>query len=170
MNLCAKCAQRELTCCQNTEVLVTDGDLQRIATYVGRTDFWEYQKPQDPVYSMHQPADPNWLDYTLRPDGTRPQLKHLLSGDCTFLTSTGCSLPSEVRPLICRLYPYDYTEHGIDGTVSGCPLYLLEKGQTLIGEIGINPGDAKRWHEQLYSELRVGSVWHENRHHLRSAS
>ena len=71
MNLCAKCAQHELTCCQNTEVFVTDGDLQRIATYVGRADFWEYQKPRDPVYSMHQPADPHWLHYTVRPDGTR---------------------------------------------------------------------------------------------------
>jgi uncharacterized protein len=168
VNLCAKCAQHELTCCQGTEVFVTDGDVRRIATHVGKADFWEYRQPKDPVYTMHQPADPHWLRYTVRSDGTRPQLKHQRSGDCTFLTSTGCALPSEVRPLICRLYPHDYTEHGIVGIVSGCPLYLLDQGQTLIGAIGIDAADAKRWHAQLYSELRTGSVWYENRHHLRS--
>jgi hypothetical protein len=30
--------------------------------------------------------------------------------------------------------------------------------------------DAKRWRQQLYDELRAGSVWHENRHYLRPAS
>lgn len=170
MNLCAKCAQHELTCCQETEVFLTDGDIRRISTHVGQTDFWEYQQPEDPVLTKPQLADPNWLRYTVRPDGTRPQLKHRHSGDCTFLTATGCGLPTHVRPLICRLYPYDYTEHGIVGTVPGCPVYLIDKGQTLIGAIGIDASDAKRWHEQLYSELRAGSIWHENRHHLRSAS
>jgi Fe-S-cluster containining protein len=170
VNLCTKCAQHELTCCQGTEVFVTDGDIRRIAAYTGRVDFWEYQKPRQAVYLMHQPADPNWLCYTVRPDGTRPQLKHLRSGDCTFLTSTGCSLPSEVRPLICRLYPYDYTEHGVAGTVAGCPTYLLEKDQGLLAGIGLDIKDATRWHKQLYSELRAGSIWYENRHHVRSAS
>jgi Fe-S-cluster containining protein len=108
VNLCAKCAQHELTCCQGTEVFVTDGDVRRIAAYVGKADFWEYRQPKDPVYTVHQPTDPHWLHYTVRPDGTRPQLKHQRSGDCTFLTSTGCALPAEVRPLICRLYPHDY--------------------------------------------------------------
>jgi Fe-S-cluster containining protein len=170
VSLCAKCAQHELTCCQGTEIFVTDGDVRRIATYVGRADFWEYRRPRDPVYLMHQPADPHWLCFTVRPDGTRPQLKHQRSGDCTFLAATGCTLPLEVRPLICRLYPYDYTEHGIAGTVPGCPVYLLAKGQSLIEGIGIDTGDAKRWHAQLYSELRVGSIWYENWHHLRSPS
>lgn len=168
MSLCAKCARHERTCCQQTDILVTDGDVRRITAHVGRSDFWEYRPPSYPI--TPQPADPNWLHYTLRPDGTRPLLKHQASGDCTFLTSTGCSLPVEVRPLICRLYPYDYTEQRLTGTVPGCPLYLVAKGQTLRQSLGMQLVDAKRWRQQLYLELRAGSVWHENRPHLRSAS
>ena len=170
MSLCARCAQHERTCCQWTDILVTDGDIQRISAHVDRADFWEYRGPADPDAVKPQSHDPNWLIYTLRADGTRPQLKQQPSGDCTFLTPTGCSLPTEVRPLICRLYPYDYTEQRIAGTVPGCPLYLLERGQTLSQGIGIRLEDAKRWRQQLYDELQAGSVWHENRHHLRPAS
>lgn len=149
--------------------MLTDGDICRITNSVGRSDFWEYQKPADPSYLAEQPDDPNWLCYTVRPDGTRPQLKHQASGDCIFLTPTGCSLTTEVRPLVCRLYPYDCNEQGITGTVSGCPVHLLEKGQTLIEGIGMHFEEAKRWHIQLYKELRAGSIWHENRNRLRSA-
>lgn len=166
MTLCARCAQYETTCCQKTEIFVTDGDIQRIRTHVGQSDFWEYVKPVHPDLVKEQPEDPNWLRYTLRPDGTRPHLKRHLSGDCTFLGPSGCSLPTDTRPLICRLYPYDYTETGITGTVPGCPLYLLAEGQTLLQAIGMNRVDAERWRQQLYHELRDGSVWHENRHHV----
>lgn len=169
MNLCAKCARYWQTCCQNTEVVLTEGDIRRITENTGRTDFWAYQKPLNPSYLAIQPEDPNWLDYTVRPDGTRPQLKHQPSGDCIFLTPTGCALTVEVRPLVCRLYPYDYTEQGITGTVQGCPTHLLEKGQTLLEGIGMNYADSERWRLQLYEELRAGSIWYENRPHVRSA-
>ena len=170
MNLCAKCARYERTCCQKTEIFVTDGDIQRIEAHVGRSDFWEYRKPADPDYLLEQPEDPRWLLYTLRADNTRPQLKQQPSGDCTFLTATGCSLPTTVRPLVCRLYPYNYTEQGISGTVSGCPLYLLDQEQTLFEAIGMNQHDAERWRRQLYNELRTGSVYDENRYHIRSSA
>ena len=163
MKLCAKCARHERTCCQDTEILVTDGDIQRIRDHAGRSDFWEYRTPSDPEYLEENPGDPHWLWYTVRADGTRPVLKHKVSRDCTFLSPTGCSLPMEVRPLICRLYPYDYSEREIIGTVPGCPLYLLEKGQTMIEGVGVRLEDAKRWRRQLYSELKDGSVLRENR-------
>jgi Fe-S-cluster containining protein len=166
MNLCARCAQYNTTCCQKTEIFLTDGDIQRIREHIDTSDFWEYVRPSHPDLVMPQPQDPNWLPYTLRPDGTRPHLKHDPSGDCTFLGAGGCSLPADRRPLICRLYPYDYTETGISGTVTGCPLHLLEPGQTLMQGIGMNRADAEYWRQQLYHELRHGSIWHENRHHI----
>ena len=170
MNLCVKCAQYERTCCQKTEVFITDGDIQRISEHVGDRAFWHYRQPADTDLVQPQPQDPNWLLYTVRPDGTRPQLHQQPSGDCTFLTPTGCALPTGVRPLICRLYPYDYTETGISGIVPGCPTYLLQPGQTLLEGIGMRLDEAKRWQRQLYDELRIGSIWHENRHYLRPAS
>ena len=166
MTLCVKCAQYETTCCQACKIFVTDGDIQRIRDHVGHADFWEYSDPGDPDMVKPQPQDPNWLLYTLRPDGTRPHLKQRLSGSCTFLSSSGCVLPSGVRPLICRLYPYDYTEDGITRTVTGCPIYLLEKGQNIIDGLGMKHADAERWRAQLYHELRSGSVYDENRHHV----
>jgi Fe-S-cluster containining protein len=156
MNLCAKCAQHERTCCQRTEIFVTQGDRQRITAYTGKRDFWEYRHPQDPEYWEAQPHDPIWQPSTVRPDGTRPMLKHQASGDCVFLTATGCSLPGNVRPLVCRLYPYDYTAEGLQGTVPGCPLYLLEPGQELFEAIGMQRQAAEQWQRQLYSELRLG--------------
>ena len=52
-------------------------------------------------------------------------LKRQPDGDCTFLGEQGCVLPLETRPLICRLYPYDYSEQGIrDELAAGCPLEL----------------------------------------------
>jgi Fe-S-cluster containining protein len=159
MNLCAQCARYERTCCQRTEVLVTEADICRITDSVGQSDFWEYRQPADPAYLEEQPHDRHWLAYTVRPDGSRPVLKHAPSGDCIFLSPSGCSLRLEVRPLVCRLYPYDYTEQRITGTVPGCPLYLLEPRQTLSQGIGIQLEDAKRWRMQLYAELRAGKVW-----------
>jgi Fe-S-cluster containining protein len=158
MNLCAKCAQHERTCCQRTEVYVTPRDRHRIAAHTGRTDFWEYRVPVDPAYVAEDEADPIWHASTVRPDGTRAVLRHQDSGDCTFLTATGCMLPTAVRPLVCRLFPYDYTAQGLQGTVPGCPLYLLTPGQTLLEGIGIHLDDAQRWHRQLYSELQPGGA------------
>lgn len=166
MRLCVKCAQHEQTCCQGSEILVTDGDIQRIGKHVGRSDFWEFKAPSDPEDSEHAPNDPNWRLYTMRADGTKPILKHKESGDCTFLTPMGCCLPVDVRPLVCRLYPYDYTERRITGIVGGCPVYLLEKGQTIVEGVGVKLKDAKRWRRQLYGELKRGSVSRENRSQL----
>ena len=37
----ARCARVQKTCCQRTEILVTEGDRRRFAACVGREDFWE---------------------------------------------------------------------------------------------------------------------------------
>lgn len=58
MNLCAQCAQHERTCCQRTEIFVTQGDRQRITAYTGKGDFWGYRRPEDPEYWQEQPHDP----------------------------------------------------------------------------------------------------------------
>jgi Fe-S-cluster containining protein len=159
---CVKCAQITKTCCQRCEVLVTAGDKQRIADYTGRTDFWEYRAPTDPVY-LEQDDDPNWLKWAFRPDGTRPILKRRTAGDCTFLTPRGCSLPMEVRPLVCRIYPYTYTERGIDGVSDGCPDEVVPPGSTILKVLDMRRTDAERWHTRLYTELRTGKPCDEDR-------
>ena len=125
MSLCATCARHERTCCQDTDVLLTDGDIRRIEAATGRSDFWEFRVPQDPENRNPYPDDPNWLDYTVRPDGTRAQLKHQPSRDCVFLGAAGCTLAAGARPLTCLLYPHEYNEERLTGHHNGCPVRFL---------------------------------------------
>ena len=112
---CARCATLQRTCCQRAEVVVTTGDLGRIAGHVGRDDFWELRAPLDQAYVEADDDDPNWLAYTVTADGRRRVLRRQANGDCTFLGAQGCVLPLAVRPLVCRLYPYAFNERGLDG-------------------------------------------------------
>jgi Fe-S-cluster containining protein len=152
---CAKHALHERTCCQTAEVFVTEGDKRRIAEHTGRADFWEARAPSDPSYAGDD-DDPAWMRLAFRADGTRPVLKRHANGDCTFLGPQGCTLPTDVRPLVCRMYPFDYTERGIRG-VDGhrCPSWVVPPGGTLLTTLGMRREDAERWHRILYQELRL---------------
>lgn len=152
--LCARCAKRQETCCQRTDIVVTDGDIARVAAYTGERDFIEFRSAGKPEY-LDQDDDPLWRDATFLPDGTRRVVKHRENGDCTFLGSAGCTLPYETRPLICRLYPFEYSEAGVaEELASGCPRHLLSDGVDLADALDMKRNDAERWHAQLYNELR----------------
>jgi Fe-S-cluster containining protein len=159
MHPCAKCATIQKTCCQTAQIVLTVGDVGRIEAYSGRgrEDFSEYRAPADPAYIEHDPADPNWVRYTVRPDGTRHVLKRRGDGDCTFLGPRGCTLPTEVRPLVCRLYPFSYTEERITGSNEEyCPVSrVAPPGATMLTVLGMNLEDGERWRRTLYEELRA---------------
>jgi len=151
--LCVRCSRRRPTCCQDSEVYPTPGDVRRIAQATGREDFYEYRRPDNPIYAQEN-DDPFWIEHVFRSDGTRRVLKRQPQGDCTFLGEAGCVLPLETRPLICRLYPFDFTVHGLlDELAQGCPTELLPEGVGLLEALDIRREDALRWHHQLYEEL-----------------
>jgi Fe-S-cluster containining protein len=153
--LCARCARHTTTCCQNVDVFVTPADVRRIVDFSGRTDVAEFRPPDDPVY-LQEDDDPLWMKHVFREDHSRRVLRRQPNGDCTFLGERGCMLPLETRPLVCRLYPYDYTAAGIRHELaSGCPLELLPPGQRLIEALDMHLEDAQRWHRQLYEELAL---------------
>ncbi|MEZ6076608.1 MAG: YkgJ family cysteine cluster protein [Pirellulaceae bacterium] len=152
--ICVRCSRHMKTCCQTSEVYATPGDVKRIQQHSGRSDFTVFQAPDDPVY-LQQDDDPEWLNNVFRADGTRRVLKRHDNGDCTFLGEAGCVLPLEVRPLICRIYPYDYTAAGLrEELARGCPLELLPEGQELLEALDISRDDAVRWHALLYEEIK----------------
>lgn len=157
---CARCAAMQRTCCQRAEILVTDGDVERIAAHTGSRSFFERRAPLDPAYLDADEDDPNWLRYTVRPDGTRRVLKRQPNGDCGFLGAAGCTLDVETRPLVCRLYPFAYNENGLFGEDSDyCPTKMLApRGQPMTEVLEIARTDGQRWHHQLYEELRHGSA------------
>lgn len=161
MHPCARCAQVQKTCCQRAEILVTEGDKARIARHTGRTDFWERRRPADAEYLDDDADDPNWKRWTVAADGTRAMLKKQANGDCGFLGERGCVLPEEVRPIVCRLYPWSYTESGLVGEEEHyCPTELFytrgTPGVTMLTILGMRPADGQRWHAMLYEELRTG--------------
>lgn len=153
-NLCARCARHHETCCQKTDIYVTLQDVRRIEQHVGFSGFEEFRQPFDPVY-IFQEDDPLWMEKVFQADGSRRVVRHKENGDCVFLGSAGCTLPTEVRPLICRLYPFDYNAEGLKTVpASGCPSHLLAPGQSVFEGVGVNPDDARRWHGMLYQELQ----------------
>lgn len=152
--LCVRCARTQRTCCQICEIYITPGDQERIAAYTGESDFHEYRRPANPEY-LDQDDDPLWAACVFRPDGTRRVLRRTESEGCVFLGANGCRLPLEVRPLVCRLYPFDYTEQGLQG-VNGtmCPTWLLAPGETLLQSLDMDAETAEAWRRQLYAEIR----------------
>lgn len=152
MRLCATCAGQGKSCCINRDILVSSGDLQRISAYTGLSDFFEKRSPQTTAY-LDQDNDPNWNPYTLQPDGTRRVLKYSRPGICWFLTGSGCLLPEEVRPLVCRLHPVEYNEAEILGVSPECPTEHLPAGVALLTNLAMDLNVAENWRQQLYGEL-----------------
>lgn len=154
--LCARCAKVKVTCCEEgREIYVTPGDVRRIQAYTGLDGFHTFRAPGDPVY-LDQSDDPAWESFVFQADGTRRILRQVDAGRCMFLGQAGCMMPVEVRPLVCRMYPYDYTEQGIkDQPAEGCPVHLLRPGEDLFVSMSMNLEDARRWHRQLYEEIRL---------------
>ena len=159
MHPCARCATMQRTCCQEAEILVTDGDRDRIAGHVGRDDFWERRRPASAEYLEHDEDDPNWVRLTVGADGTRAMLKRTDDG-CTFLGLHGCVLPLETRPLVCRLYPFDFTERGLCGVADHyCPTErLAPPGTTMLTVLGMDAIDGERWRAALYRELHAAGA------------
>lgn len=151
--LCARCARSHKTCCQQREIFLTLADRDRVAAHVGRTDFWEYKVPSDSAY-VPDGSDPIWTRHAFRADRSRRILRTQANGDCTFLAPTGCSLPLQVRPLVCRLHPHHYDHQGLCGLEQDCPTHLVRPGQDLMAALQMSDLElAHGWHAQLYLEL-----------------
>ena len=151
--LCARCARHTRTCCQDTEIHVTLGDVRRITPHANGADFFEFRHSSNPAYDQRE-EDPFWHQHVFRSDGTRRLLKQQPGGDCIFLGMQGCVLPSDTRPLICRLYPFDYTSVGLLPVLSkGCPVELLRPGQQLLTALDMRAEDAAPLRDQLYQEI-----------------
>lgn len=150
---CARCASAGKTCCQQTEIYVTVKDLKRMGAYTSRLDFFEFRPPADPAYFASK-DDPPWQQHVFRLDGTRRVLKQQPNGDCIFLTGRGCSLTLEVRPLICRLYPFTYTVTGVQTeTDERCPVNSFCQGKSVLEIFGISMQTVSGWHADLYLEM-----------------
>ncbi|QDU65642.1 YkgJ family cysteine cluster protein [Engelhardtia mirabilis] len=156
---CVRCAKVQRTCCQRAEILLTEGDVARIAAHTGSDTFFEHRAPEAADYVEFDEDDPDWVGLTVRADGQRRMLRRAENGDCGFLGAAGCVLPTETRPLVCRLYPWDYTAEGLlESAGEYCPTELFGGLEPMNVVLGIETADARRWHVQLYEELRHGTA------------
>lgn len=151
-NVCTECSKRQLSCCQDSDPFVTLGDIKRISMYYG-DDFYEnVDAAQIYLDCVKEQNDPLWDSVTIRNGKRRVIKKGNDNISCYFLTKNGCMLPTELKPLVCRLYPYGFTENGLFISESaGCPTDLVGDNQPKA--VGINEKDAVYWHEELYKEL-----------------
>ncbi len=167
--LCVRCAESQRTCCQTREIYTTPGDVERIAAHVGRRDFTTFVVATGGQAAAEQDDDPPWRDLVFRPDGARRVLVRRPSGDCHFLGSAGCVLPLETRPLVCRLYPFDYDHTGLRAELShDCPTHLMRPGASLLRVLDMHETDGERWRARLYEDLELEKT-SEDRPDLRPA-
>lgn len=153
-HLCARCAKAGKTCCQKTEIFLTIGDVNRIRSSGVSDQFWEYAAPTDEDSQPDFSYDPVW-SRIFGEGGKRRILRHREGGtDCRFLTAGGCELPLAVRPLVCRLYPFDYTAttiKGVDGHF--CPSPEKDYAPLLLASLEMNHDDAEACRKQIYAEI-----------------
>lgn len=150
MGLCAHCADLGHTCCQGTVIFLTCGDVERLRA-AGERDFYVYAPPVPEGVGVGCPDDPLWAR-TFR--FKRRVVKHQSGEDCYFLTGEGCRLSSDVRPLICRLYPYEYNPETLKGvTAHRCPEPQAGNAPLLLAMLGMNRDMAEEWRKMLYREI-----------------
>ena len=150
---CARCAQAGSSCCQGYQILLTSGDIRRIADVVGHYDFLSIEPPV--IEEIAPDYDPQWLPLILEPDQTVRVLRRSPEKRCSLLTETGCQLPWASRPLICRLYPYTYTEQGILGIDPACPISKTCEWTKALDGMDMPAAKAKEWLTLLYAEVHA---------------
>ena len=159
MDICKQCSKRQLTCCQDSDIFITLGDIKRISKYIldthilSNTDFYEDREAGEAYIKAvkDNPKDIIWNLVTINNGMRRVTKKN--EGDCIFLSTTGCLLPLEIRPLVCRIYPFDFNQSGVFiSSNCACPLDLVGNDPPAALEIKLE--DAIRWHKMLYKELK----------------
>ena len=146
------CAQAGTSCCKNYQIILTTGDIQRISDFLGHQNFYTLEPP---VFEDIVPDyDPLWMPMVLKSEGLVCVLKRTPEKNCALLMETGCSLPYDRRPLICRLYPYRYTEEGILGIDEACPISGEKEWGFVLDKLDMPAGKAKQWISLLYAEVR----------------
>lgn len=149
---CVECAGAGRTCCEHVLVYLTIGDLARISHFTKSEDFFSFEAITE-RYECED--DPNWLILTCGVDGRRRVVKQAEGQKCMFLAENGCSLPMRVRPLLCRIYPYDFLKTGIVGIDSDCPISEMHDREHILESLGMAYGRVEQWRRILYDEIEL---------------
>ena len=152
-NVCWMCASSGGSCCVNMQIYLTGGDIERITAFTGNRDYIRYEKPWS--WCDSDAEDPIWQQHVLG-CARRRVVRRGRDGTCYFLGERGCVLDLETRPLVCRLYPYEYSLDGILGLHPGCPASRSVQPERDLEEMGMRSDRIESWHSTLYRELARG--------------
>lgn len=162
MSKCSECAKLQTTCCEDvrSEIGVTSGDIRRILEFTGRNDFYHLMPVlEENKYILENPANIEkgsevYVRYFFDDQGRRNVLKKNEKKACCFLSQDGCALPLDIRPIMCRLYPYHWDDDGnIEITAFGCPKSLFKDEQEIRAELCIPEEEAKKLITVFYAEI-----------------
>ena len=125
---CLECSKLKQDCCwESHSKFTTLGDACRIAEFlgtgIGSSVIYaglNYKDLEEDIYINKRYS--YYYDLTLK-DGKLLQLKYKSDGSCFFQEADGRCGIYPARPLICRTYPFWYSEEGaviMDGCSSDC--------------------------------------------------
>ncbi len=151
LSYCLKCAAQNRSCCQHVHVYITQHDIDRINQW-GETGCFSTLMSLSGDYADDS-DDPGWNRLTTNQSGQRRVICQQSNGDCYFLTPVGCRLPSAIRPLLCRIYPYSFRAGQLCGISLDCPVSLQPDWQQLLELTEMKRENAIQWLAQLYQEI-----------------
>jgi len=167
VSICEECAKIQKTCCERNDIRIglTNGDIERIALFAACEDFYEGKALEEEFRGKY--ANPSRYDEgeyiyvtcLFDDEGRWNVMKRNENQGCWFITPTGCSLPPEVRPLMCRIYPYDWNDQQeiwINGTY--CLASLFTDNEDLAKKVALPPEEAKRLVKLFYEEIMAGKA------------
>lgn len=162
MSVCAQCAGRQKTCCERPDIQIalTPGDIQRLRDHCGHAEFFE-RKAVEPEFRSHYVNPENhssndalYVKHLFDEQGRRPVLLKQADLSCLFVTPTGCSLPHSIKPLLCRIYPFDWNDQldlWLDSAY--CPPELFASEADLIARISEGEAETRELIRLFYREI-----------------
>lgn len=158
---CAACVRHlGRSCCEPDEphglATLTGGDIVRIRAATGKSarhfvDQEVFTPEEAHAHALLRPANAHAVR-----GGLRLHLK-VRGGACVFhRKGQGCTLSAEVRPLLCRLYPFEVDAFDRIGIAVAGRCHAEESRGALpdvLESLGTSEREVRRLHAQLAAEL-----------------
>ncbi|NJB68888.1 Fe-S-cluster containining protein [Desulfobaculum xiamenense] len=116
-HVCARCAAQGTTCCKLTPgeegncFPLSEVERSRILAHCGDAGVFVVERNTGPFLlglKRAFPGEERLIEelFPVREGATHHRLATLPDGSCKLLGPQGCTLPREVRPYYCRLFPF----------------------------------------------------------------
>ncbi|WP_052507077.1 YkgJ family cysteine cluster protein [Desulfonatronovibrio magnus] len=162
--VCVRCSQVNPTCCRINPGAekycfpLSNHEIQTISAYSASHDFYiEEPNQADFIHRLGKllPWPRKKLLSIFSLDNSHFRLNNTEDYSCVFLGNNGCSLPHDLRPVYCRIYPFwFYNDKLFVLEDPGCLAQNEQKSvQQLIRLFGVDPEDLRKKYLTMVSNL-----------------